>query len=272
VPTFGRQLVQQTTGIPIQVTADGNPDWKVAGITIDWSLIAAVGSDTVSPEGFTVKSGQKWLRYGQVMAKVTTAMAQTITVTGIPTGGSFNIQGTRPDTNFTTVQTVPFNSSVAGTQALMDAIFGVGNTLVSGAGALPGNVQTVTFQGVLATVIVPLLAVTANNLTGGASPAAATAITAGANTGKYGPYDPGASDGRQTLLAGNCGILNESVVQTGVVGLFTTQPTDNPGIIQGGRVWKARIIQSGVAAASLAAGPTFNNLMLAIPRLTFADN
>jgi hypothetical protein len=268
VPTFGRQLVQQTTGIPIQVTADGNPDWKVAGITIDWSLIAAVGSDTVSPEGFTVKSGQKWLRYGQVMAKVTTAMAQTITATGA-TAGSFNVQGTRPDTGFTTVQTVLWNSTVAQTQALMDAIYGAGNSLVSGAGALNANVHTVTFQGVLATVIVPQMAVTANNLTG-AVPAIAT--TAGANTGKYGPYDPGASDGRQTLLAGNCGILNESVVQTGVVGLFTTQPTDNPGIIQGGRVWKARIIQSGVAAASLAAGPTFNNLMLAIPRLTFADN
>jgi hypothetical protein len=268
MPTYGRQVIGSSTGNPIQLSSDGWPEWMTGGSTVDWSLVAAVaGSDVTSPEGFTVKVGQKWLRFGQVMAKVSGLLAQTITETGVPTGGSFNVFGTRPDTGFSNTATVAFNSSVAATQAAMDSIFGAGNTVVSGAGALPANVQTVTFQGNLANIMVPTLTLGLNALTGGTTPNVAFATSANANTGKYGPYDPGASDGRQTLVPGSCGLLNESVVQNGILGVFSLQPTDNPGLVTGGRVWLARVLQTGAAAHTLAGGPTFAELMAALPRL-----
>lgn len=69
--TFGRQ-VHETTGRPIMVTADGQPDWKAGGITIDWSTVAAVsGSDVTTPDGRVVKIGEKYLRYGQVLNRIT---------------------------------------------------------------------------------------------------------------------------------------------------------------------------------------------------------
>ena len=42
-------------------------------------------------------------------------------------------------------------------------------------------------------------------------------------------------------------------------------------VIEGGLVWKDRIIQSGVAAHTLALGPTFAEIQTAFPRLRFAE-
>lgn len=69
--TFGRNTVE-TAGRSIQVTADGFPEMKAAGVSIDWSSVAAVtGSDVTYLDGVLVKVGEKALRYGQVLSKIT---------------------------------------------------------------------------------------------------------------------------------------------------------------------------------------------------------
>jgi hypothetical protein len=271
---IGRNVMPTGTGLAVQVSADGKPEYKTGGLTIDWTLFAALGAPLTTPvEGLQLQTGQKWFRFGQVLCKVTTANAQTITVTGVPTGGSFTMNVIRPDTGLNQVVTVPFNASVAAIQTLLDAVLGAGNSVVSGAGALPGNVITVTAAGVLLNTVIPTFTLGTNGLTGGTTPAVAFATSAGANSGKFGPFDPGASDGRQTLAAGNCFIANTTVVQAGIVFPgFTTVNTDQVGeAIFGGRVWRNRII-ANTSAASLAAGPLFSALLPVLPRLQLVDN
>ena len=41
MPTYGRQQLGDT-GRRIEVAADGFPEWKVGGITIDWATVTAV--------------------------------------------------------------------------------------------------------------------------------------------------------------------------------------------------------------------------------------
>lgn len=268
---IGRQVLGGGTGYPILLSFDGNPLAKAGGLTIDWTTVAAIsGSDLVTTEGYTVKVGAKYLRYGQVLTKITTALAHTLTVTGTPTGGSLVVNLYRPDTGQQGTVTIPFNASVAAVQTLLDAsILGTGGATVSGAGALPGNVHTWTYGAGLAGLIVPLPTIGANNLTGGTNSAGAFAVGAGGQTGKFGPYDPAASDGRQTLTVGNCFLLNESLVQGGIVGLGTAYAVnvDQVGAIYGGRVWKDRLIQSGVATHTLALGPTLAELLAAFPMI-----
>lgn len=69
--SFG-QTTLTTVGRSPKVSADGEPECKQIGVTIDWSLIAAVtGSDVVLDDGVTIKIGEKYLRYGQVICQVT---------------------------------------------------------------------------------------------------------------------------------------------------------------------------------------------------------
>lgn len=143
-------------GSTIQVSADGRPDNKLGGVTIDWSTVAAVtGSPVTVNDGVNVPVGSSYLRYGQVICEITAS-------------------------------------------------------------------------------------------------------------GKYGPYDPAAADGRQTLARGKCYIVNRTVINNDPRG-------DYPEAIDGGIVWQARLIQSGVGAHSLAAGPTLAELEAAFPRIRYAD-
>jgi hypothetical protein len=88
-----------------------------------------------------------------------------------------------------------------------------------------------------------------------------TRITA---SGRYGPYDPAAADGRQLLVRGQAFLVNRTVLNNDPRGEY-------PEAIEGGRVWKARLIQAGTGTASLAAGPTLANLEATFPLLTYAD-
>src|SRR5512146_3178148 len=92
---YGR-VVDTTTGNGLQVTADGRPEWKVGGVTLDWSTVAAVsGSDLTIPYELTVvKVGQKYLRYGQVLTKIVNTPTLTLTITA--TGGTYTISGQNP--------------------------------------------------------------------------------------------------------------------------------------------------------------------------------
>jgi hypothetical protein len=145
--------VQETIGRSIQVTADGKPLMKQAGVTIDWSTIVAVaGSDVLTEDGLTIKIGEKYLRYGQIVVPITAS-------------------------------------------------------------------------------------------------------------GKYGPYDPAAADGRQLAPARDTTfVVNETTKEDSIA-------SDHPPVLYGGLCWKNRIIQSGVAAHTLALGPTLAELQAALPTL-----
>jgi hypothetical protein len=65
--TFGRQVIGVASGRPVAVSADGAPEYKMGGVTVDWSTVTAAGSDTLWPDGTTVLTGQKALRFGQIL-------------------------------------------------------------------------------------------------------------------------------------------------------------------------------------------------------------
>ena len=159
---YGRQVHSQT-GVPLKVSADGEPVWAPIGRTIDWATVAAVsGSDVTYPDGVVVKVGRKGLRLGQVMTQITAS-------------------------------------------------------------------------------------------------------------GKYGPYDPAAADGRQTLARDKWFILNESILETGMVpDLGTNRATNITGGIVGGLLWAARVLMT-TGAASLAAGPTRASLEGVAPLIRWAE-
>ena len=71
MPGYGRTLIGTSTGYVVQVSADGEPDWKAGGLTIDWSTVTAAGSDTTLPDGVVIPAGQKGLQFGQVLCRIT---------------------------------------------------------------------------------------------------------------------------------------------------------------------------------------------------------
>jgi hypothetical protein len=269
---YGR-TVYGTIGQDVQVIAGNMADvvWRPAGSTLDWSTVAAVaGTDVTLLDGTVIKVGQRFLRYGQVCTRISNPTVQTIAATGA-TAGSFKLTGVRKDTGATTTVTVAFNAAAAAVQTAMDTIFGVGNTVVTG-GPLPGLV-TVTFQAGMQYVTAPVMTADSTGLTGGTAVVAAT--NAGTNTGMFGPYDPAAADGRAVLARDRFGILNRTVLQAGVLQSsmnISARNNDNPGLMIGGPLYKGRVIQSGVAAASLALGPTLAALEPLLVHLIWYQN
>jgi hypothetical protein len=261
-------------GNPIRVSFDGLPRWKAGGVTIDWSTVAAVsGSDVTTKEGFVVPIGSKYLRYGQPLLKITTAHAQTVTVSGTPTGGTFSYVITDPTTgNVATVSALAYNANVATHQAALDAAIGSNKVTVSGAGALTANVHTITASGLNRYVIYPLITLAANALTGGTSPTVAFAVSAGATAGEFGPFDPDATDGRQTLVQGRVFILDETLLEESQFGSALPSPTPEVvGAIEGGRVWRSRVL-ANESSGTLVAGPTWANLIAAMPEIQPVEN
>lgn len=73
MPSFGPSTIHQGgRGVMALKTVGADTQWKVAGVTIDWATVTAVGSDTTLPDGRIIKAGDKYLRYGQVLCRITT--------------------------------------------------------------------------------------------------------------------------------------------------------------------------------------------------------
>jgi len=168
----------------------GNRQWLLAepdykpNVTLDISLFSAAGTSEV----------------------------QTVTITGSPTGGTFTLTY-----GGQTTAGIAYNAAASAVQSALTALssIGSGNVAVTGSA---GGPYSVTFQGSLAHTNVAQMTASGAGLTGGSSPAAAVSTgTGGANahyvngyipsgtaiglvsaTGLFGPYDDGASDGRQT--------------------------------------------------------------------------
>jgi len=181
-----------STDISLQTTTYqvGNRQWLLAepdikpNVTLDISLFSQAG----------------------------TSEAQTVTITGTPTGGTFTLTFKAQ-----TTAGIAYNAAASAVQTALAALstVGSGNVTVTGSA---GGPYTVTFAGTLAHTDVPAMTTSGAGLTGGSSPASAvTTATGGANahylngyipsgtaiglvtaTGLFGPYDDTAGDGRQT--------------------------------------------------------------------------
>ncbi len=68
--TFGRSIIE-LAGRSIQVSADGSPNFKMGGVTIDWTTVVGSAGDVTLLDGLLVKNGEKYLRYGQVVSMIT---------------------------------------------------------------------------------------------------------------------------------------------------------------------------------------------------------
>lgn len=261
---YGRTLLSTNTAFATRVSADSSPVYKPGGISIDWGTVAALGSDTTYPDGSVIKSGLKVMRYGQVVCKINAGTsATTQTLTGTATGGTFTLTVTRPDTGQpVTTAALAFNATAATVLAALQAVLSPGQAASSSGGPLGTGAVTLVFG-----TFFPILTVNGGSLTGGTVTPAVTNI--GATTGYFGPYDPAASDGRQTLARGDCFVLDELVLQYDSGSPLLGPATDQYGsAIEGGHVFIDRVLHSGTAAASLAAGPTLANLLTAFPRLS----
>jgi hypothetical protein len=257
--SYGRQQLDSPGGLPIQVSADGNPDWIPIGITLDWDTIDAVsGSDETYTDGTVVKVGQKGLPLGTILCEITQAEVQTVDLSGAddPTGGTFTI--TVP--NYGTTDALAYNVSAADVQAALEELVGAGNVTVGKS----GFVYTLTFTAALGNV--SAVTVASGSLTSGGT----VTVTIGTSTegsgsaGKYGPYDGDATDGRQTLSRGKCCILNATIVEPSAdSGLGVV--TEHPGCIEGGLVWKARLKVGSTGQ------PAWNDFEAAFPRVRYVE-
>lgn len=258
---FGYRVLTQTSGVPVQLSYDGSPEYNGGSVTIDWTTVTApAGAVTLPADEITIAAGAKFLAMGQLMCRITGGASEVLTFTNTPTGGTFAVT---VNAGGTTTTTAALSNAITTTN-LATAINGLSNV---GSGATvsgtAGTTYTIAFPAALGEVS---LSADGSLLTGaGAQPA--TVVTPSlAIPGGYGPFDPSASDGRQTLSIGKCGLMNVTVIEKGVLGITATD-NRNTNLIVGGRVWEARLIQSGVGTHSLAAGPTRAELLAALPRL-----
>lgn len=262
--TIGYTEIATAQRMGTRVSANGRPHWKTGGITISWADVVAVTPQTTLPDGVIVPAGYKYLRYGQVMTLITRKGVQVVTVDA--TGGTFTLTGVRPDTgNAGTTGAIAEAAAAATVQTALEAIFGVGNVVVAG-GA--GGPFTVTFQGVLEGWDVATLTANGALLTGGTATATVAVTAQGAAEGKYGPFDPAAADGRQTLTRGNVVILDQTIIQNYPRGDDLVD-TDHCGGIIGGRLVKDRVLMT-TGTNSLAAGPTVTALEAVMPTVEWA--
>lgn len=271
---YGRSLLSPSIVNPTRVSADGNPKYKSGGITIDLTTIPAASSSAVTlPDGSVIAANTQYLRYGQVMTKLGVAEVQTVEFTGGPAAGAATL--TLPAAGNDPAQStaaIPYDASALVFQQALQALTRIGANGVTTARSGNGSsgapyIYTNTFNRSLGNL--PQLTST-HTFTAGNSTTHGTS-TAGSGGGKFGPYDPGATDGRQSLIRGDCFILDETYLPS-PSGL--TLPAANDiigGVLDGGEVWLDRIVQIGSGIASIGNGPTLANLNTAFPSLTYVN-
>lgn len=271
---FGQTTLINNSVLQTRVSADGSPDYKAGGVTIDWSTVTAVsGSNATLPDGSVVLIGQKYLRYGQVLTRIGVAEVQTYTLTGGPTAGTatitFAATGAYPSESFA----IAYNAAGSAVQTAMRALarFG-GNTAVTVARTGAGSngdpyIYTATFNKSAGDVTTPT---GTHTFTGGTTPTItiATGTPAGSTAGYFGPYDPDATDGRATLARGEAYILDETVLQYGSGSSALGGANDHYGsCVEGGPLWRDRVLHSAAAAHTLALGPTLAEVEAAFPNV-----
>jgi hypothetical protein len=144
-------------------------------VTVTFAGPLSVGAQPViSAAGSTLTgAGSPTVGLAHTTTGAAGAAVQTLSVTGTPTGGGFTLSFGGQTTG-----SIRFNASAAAVQAALTGLgsIGAGNVTCAG-GPLPGTAVTITFAGSLAAGPQPLIAVAANTLTGGTTPAPAIANT-----------------------------------------------------------------------------------------------
>lgn len=249
--TIGRSKIGQV-GTSISVSADGRPERKLGGVTVDWSSVTAVTENTTYSDGVQVFTDEKALRYGQVLTLITGAEINTISLGGA-TGGNFTLSLAS-----NTTSALNHNVSNATLKSALEnfSTIGTGNVVVTGS----SGSFTLTFNSSLGNIS---LTGNGTNLANGTLSINTT--SQGGREGLYGPYDPDAVDGRATLSKGTTVIVEQTVKEYDVL-------SDHPSVVMGGILWKDRL-KATSGTASKANGPTFADLETALPRMTYAvDN
>jgi hypothetical protein len=264
--TYGRNVLSKTGRDVAALASLVNAAFKVGGITLDWSLFTAAGADDTLTDQTPIKAGEKYGRYGQILCEVTQAEVQTVDLSGgaDPNGGTFDmtILGV-------VLEGIAYNVTAAALQTLIRAIDHPYAKYVTV--SLTGFVYTITFPANAGNVAAITVDSTDLTVASGTMTVTITTTTSGlAAGGKYGPYDPSATDGRQTLSRGKCFILNKTVKENGYGSSLNNNVTDHPQVFDGGTVWKKRIIMT-TGTHSLAAGPTVTEFEAAFPRIDYAD-
>lgn len=120
--------------------------------------------------GVTGQNLMDWLGAGLGLHS---SEAQTVTITGTPTGGTFTLSFAG-----STTSTIAYNAAASVVRAALEALdtVGAGNVAVTG-GPGPGTPWVATFQGALAGIDVPVMTGSAVGLTGGTTPAIAITTT-----------------------------------------------------------------------------------------------
>lgn len=86
-------------------------------------------------------------------------------------------------------------------------------------------------------------------------------VLTGSSAGKFAPFDSSQTDGRQTLTLGDCGLKDETLVNTTPSVYIVSMNTTLCGLIVGGLVFRARLKVGGTNQATLT------QLLAALPTI-----
>lgn len=87
------------------------------------------------------------------------------------------------------------------------------------------------------------------------------------SNGEYGPYEDGDGDGRGAMARGKAYLLNEDITQDVVApGIVQGNPSNHPGVFDGGTVWKGRL-KVGHGAPE----PSFEDFEAAFPLIKYVS-
>lgn len=273
VTGYGRTVGTYTNPDPISIVANGKDiEWKVGGVSIDWSTVTALGSDynDTTVQNLFVASGGKMLRYGTFMARITKPEVTTLTESASPDGGTFTVTIVVDGGDALTTTDLAFNVSAATMQTALQALanVGSGNLTVGRTGTTTNFVWTLTAAGDLLPSDLTVTA-SAANLTVSASPGGAIAVAtthAGGEYGWFGPADSGATDGRQTWTNGNVFLLATTLLFQSPFGAALPGPQNvHMGLVSGGPIWEARLLFGSAATPYTA--PARTDLPTCMPRL-----
>lgn len=252
------------TGRNVNVLADGNTSGvKAGGVSLDVNTIAAVtGSPVTLTDDTVVPIGQQYLRFGQILTKITSTAADVATIGGGATGGTFTLTVTNAG-GTTTTGALAFAATAATVQAALVGLanVGAGNAVVTGSAGGPWTITYADSLGAVVTTGSPA------SLTGGTPTLTFVASAPGGDVGKFGPYDPAAADGRQNLTRGEAFVLNRTWLLSPSVG-FPNMGTLHPMVFDAGLVWRERLLIT-TGSHSLAVGPTVTEFEEVFPMIRY---
>lgn len=143
----------------VLVTGNAGGPWTVKFI----GSLAGVNTALITANGANLTGGDSTIVVETIVnGSVAVNEVQSFKLNGSPTGGTFTLSfGGQTTSN------IAYNANAAAVQSALVALTSIGAGNVScGGGALPSTAVTVTFQGALAGVDVPLLTGDTTNITG----------------------------------------------------------------------------------------------------------